>query len=136
MKTGEPCDRCGLCLDVCIVFQQTRSSAAGCIQRMSAAGFWDCLNCWKCLEACPRALDLYELMMAQRRKQGRPALIERLVQNITRTGVATPCGGIDAIRAMHGLEPSKLIAPDRLAALLSFQEAGRTAGARIMQKGH
>jgi heterodisulfide reductase subunit C len=81
-------------------------------------GAWHCVNCWKCIDVCPRDIDIYSLMMARRRQEDMPELIGKSVENITRTGCSIKVKGLNQIREMYGLKPFRMIKEKKVKILL------------------
>lgn len=82
-------------------------------------GAWNCINCWKCMEACPLDVDIYGLMMEKRRGEEAPDLIKRSIKNITLLGSTIGLYDINDIRKMHGLPSIELIEEGEVKTLLN-----------------
>lgn len=88
------------------------------LNEVDCEGAWNCINCWKCMEACPLDVDIYGLMMDKRRGEEAHDLIKRSIMNITRLGSTISLYEINDIRKMHGLPPIELIEESEVKALL------------------
>lgn len=101
-----------------MVFQAGRPSIVSELNENSKNGAWNCVNCWKCIEACPEEVDIYSFMMERRQHENIPSQIRDSIDNITNTGCALSLRGIDQIREMHGLQSLRLIGEQKLKTLL------------------
>jgi heterodisulfide reductase subunit C len=81
---------------------------------------WLCTSCWRCQEACPEGVDIYGLMMAQRRRESAPDGYRAAYENVLTCGLAleVPQEELDQVRAAWGLEPVRLPLPDLAWSLL------------------
>jgi len=89
----------------------------------SPTGAWHCVNCWKCIDVCPRDVDIYSLIMARRRQEDMPELVEKSVDNISRTGCSINVRGLNQIREMYGLKPVRLIEEQKTKILLENESS-------------
>jgi len=85
---------------------------------------WLCTSCWRCQEACPQGVDIYGLMMEQRRSEPSPAGYQAAYESILACGLAlsVPQNELDQARAAWGLEPVKLPPPDLARTILRGDE--------------
>jgi len=81
---------------------------------------WLCSSCWRCQEACPEGVDIYGLMMEQRRREQPPAGYEAAFESVLACGVALQVSQeeLDQVRAAWGLEPATLPPPDLIRKLI------------------
>lgn len=114
----EICQRCGVCLDVCLCVKMDRPSICSYVAKGETGGAWICANCWRCEEDCPHGVDLYAIMMRQRRMEPPPRAVVAAIANITTRGCAFRIQDLDDVRKTHGLNPIKMIGQERLARLL------------------
>ncbi len=112
------CTQCGICREFCPVLKGGKASIVSELNEVSRTGAWNCVNCWKCMEACPQEVDIYGFMMERRKKEDIPPLIEQSINNIMSTGCSMNLHGMDQIREMHGLKPLRLIEKKVLKTLL------------------
>jgi Fe-S oxidoreductase len=114
----ETCRKCGVCLDVCLCVKMDRPSICSYVARGEAGGAWICANCWRCEDDCPHGVDLYAVMMRQRRMESPPRAVLEAIANITTRGCAFRIQDLDDVRKTHGLSPVKMIDRENLAYLL------------------
>ena len=112
------CNACGLCVASCIVFRNGENSIVSELNKTADTGAWNCVNCWKCIEACPRDVDIYGFMMARRRKEDIPLTVRKSVKNIMETGCSIYLAGINEIREADGLVPLHFIEKHNVKTLL------------------
>lgn len=113
------CDQCPqICLEACMVARSGKPSVLAGLTADTPTGAWHCVNCWKCIDVCPRDIDIYSLMMARRRQEDMPELIGKSVENITRTGCSIKVKGLNQIREMYGLKPFRMIKEKKVKILL------------------
>jgi len=123
------CDQCPqICLEACMVARSGKPSVLAGLTADAPTGAWHCVNCWKCIEVCPRDIDIYSLMMARRRLEDMPELVEKSVDNISRTGCSIIVRGLNQIREMYGLKPVRLIEEQKKKILLENESppSGKT----------
>ena len=101
-----------------MVARSGRPSVLAGLTADTPTGAWNCVNCWKCIDVCPRGVDIYSLMMARRRQEEMPELIGKSVENITRTGCSIRLRGLNEIREMYGLKPLRMIKEKKVKILL------------------
>ena len=124
VKNSKECGQCPqICLEACMVARSGRPSVLAGLIGDSPTGAWHCVNCWKCIDVCPRDVDIYSLMMARRRQENMPELIEKSVDNISRTGCSIIVRGLNQIREMYGLKPVRLIDGQKAKALLEWESS-------------
>ena len=112
------CNECGQCVESCLVVRSGEGSIVSELNKMADTGAWNCVNCWKCIEACPQGVDIYGFMMARRRKEDSPLTVRQSVRNIMERGCSIYLRGINDIREADGLAPLKLIEKHRVKTLL------------------
>ena len=112
------CNACGLCVASCMVSGNGENSIVSELNKTADTGAWNCVNCWKCIEACPRDVDIYGFMMARRRKEDIPSAVRKSVKNIMGTGCSIYLRGINEIREADGLAPLKFTEKQKVKTLL------------------
>ncbi len=113
------CDQCPkICLETCMIARSGKPSVLTELVAESKTGAWNCVNCWKCIDICPRNVDIYSLMMARRRQEDMPELVEKSVDNISRTGCSIRVRGLNQIREMYDLKPFRMIKEKKVTILL------------------
>lgn len=114
----EICDHCGVCLEVCVCLEMGRPSISSYLARGESGGAWICSNCWRCEEVCPKGLDIFSIMMGQRRVETPPPMVLEAMENIKNSGCVFHIQGLNALRKSHGLRPIKMIERKKLSCLL------------------
>jgi len=104
----------------CPVWKHGMASIVSVLNEASEDGAWLCVNCWRCMEACPSDFDIYGFMMAKRKEEETPPGIEEGLVNITRTGCSMNIRGLNEIREIFDLGPVKLLEKDKVRIL--FEE--------------
>jgi heterodisulfide reductase subunit C len=126
VKHPEACIQCGLCVEVCPVEKVNGHAIVTFLADPAADDYsvWLCCSCWRCHEICPVDVDIYGLMMAQRRREEPPAGYRDAFERISRTGWALPIDQktLGQMRAGEGLEALEL-PPSGLAAILLGEDA-------------
>ncbi|MCP4539415.1 MAG: hypothetical protein GY832_19940, partial [Chloroflexi bacterium] len=81
---------------------------------------WLCTSCWRCQEACPSGVNVYELMMAQRRREEAPTGYQTAFDHVLDCGLALSVSQeeLDQVRAAWGLERIELPPSDLVRVLL------------------
>ena len=122
MKHPEACIQCGACVTVCPVEMVGGHAIVTFLADPGAAGYsaWLCTSCWRCQEACPAGVNVYELMMEERRRQQAPAGYQAAFESLLACGLALGIAQeeLDQVRAAWGLEPVRLSPPDLARSLL------------------
>ena len=101
-----------------MVFRNGQNSIVSELNKTAEIGAWNCVNCWKCMESCPRDVDIYGFMMERRRKEDLPLTVRKSVKNIMRTGCSIYVRGLNQIREADGLAPLKFIDKHKVKMLL------------------
>jgi heterodisulfide reductase subunit C len=118
----ETCVQCGTCVTVCPVEKVGGHAIVTFLADPEAADYsvWLCSSCWRCQEACPEGVDIYGLMMEQRRREQPPAGYEAAFESVLACGVALRVSQeeLDQVRAAWGLEPATLPPPDLIRKLI------------------
>lgn len=116
MKHPDDCIQCGTCVTVCPVEMVGGHAIVTFLADPDAADYsvWLCASCWRCQEACPSGVDIYELMMEQRRCEQAPAGYQAAFEHVLASGFALEVSQkeLDQVRTAWGLEPVKLPSPD------------------------
>jgi len=114
----EMCDHCGICLDVCVCLQMGRPSISSYLATGESGGAWICSNCWRCEEVCPKGVDIFSIMMRQRRVETPPPMVLKAMKNIQKRGCVFHIQGLNGLREAHGLKSVKMVARAKLVRLL------------------
>ena len=126
MKHPDACIQCGTCVTVCPVEMVGGHAIVTFLADPDATDYsvWLCTSCWRCQEACPEGVDIYGLMMEQRRREPAPAGYQAAYESVLACGLAlaVPQEELDQVRAAWGLEPVRLPPPDLARTLLCDDE--------------
>jgi len=128
MNHPESCIQCGTCATVCPVEMVGGHAIVSFLADPDTTDYsvWLCTSCWRCQEACPAGVDIYGLMMEQRRavNQQAPAGYQAAFESILACGAAleVPQEELNQVRAAWGLEPVKLPPPGLARSLLRSDE--------------
>jgi len=119
------CETCGICRPCCLASRVAGgTSIVSIICGDSETGAWNCANCWKCIEACPEGVDVYEEMIRQRREEEAPEEYRKKYESICKTGYGLPVDELNDLREMWGLKKIKLIDREKLRKLLGDDDSG------------
>ncbi len=122
MKHPGECIQCGTCVQVCPVERVGGHAIVTFLADPEATEYsaWLCTSCWRCHEACPVEVDIYGLMMAQRRREAAPDGYQAGFERLLGSGLALPISQeeLDQVRATWGLEPVELPPADLVRILL------------------
>jgi heterodisulfide reductase subunit C len=122
----EACIQCGTCVTVCPVEMVGGHAIVSFLADPDTTDYsvWLCTSCWRCQEACPAGVDIYELMMERRRQEQAPAGYQASYESLLACGLALgiPQEELDQMRAAWGLEPVRLPPPGLARALLGDDE--------------
>ena len=122
MKHPESCIECGTCVTVCPVEMVGGHAIVTFLADPEATDYsvWLCSSCWRCQEACPAGVNVYELMMQARRREPAPAGYRASFESVLACGLALEVAqdDLDPVRAAWGLEPVRLPPPDLVRSLL------------------
>jgi len=122
MNHPEACTQCGTCVTVCPVEKVGGHAIVTFLADPDATDYsaWLCTSCWRCQEACPGGVDIYGLMMEQRRREQAPTGYQAAFESILACGLAleVPQEELDQVRAAWGLEPASLPPPGLARALI------------------
>jgi heterodisulfide reductase subunit C len=112
MKHPESCIECGTCVTVCPVEMVGGHAIVTFLADPDATDYsvWLCSSCWRCQEACPAGVNIYELMMRARRREPAPAGYQASFESVLACGLALEVAqdDLDPVRAAWGLEPARL----------------------------
>jgi heterodisulfide reductase subunit C len=126
MKHPDTCIQCGACVTVCPVEMVGGHAIVTFLADPDTADYsvWLCTSCWCCQEACPSGVNIYELMMEQRRREEAPAGYQTAFDHIWGCGLALAVSQeeLDQVRAAWGLEPVELPPLDLARLLLCADE--------------
>ncbi len=122
----EACLQCGACVAVCPVEMVGGHAIVTFLADPESTDYsvWLCTSCWRCQEACPQGVDIYGLMMEQRRREPAPDGYRAAFASVLACGLALeiPQEELDHMRAAWGLEAVRLPPPDLARALLRADE--------------
>jgi len=122
MNHPESCIQCGTCIDVCPVEKVGGHAIVTFLADPNAADYsvWLCTSCWRCQEARPADVDIYELMMQERRREEAPAGYRAAFDSVLDCSLALeiPQEELDQMRADWGLERVRIARPDLVRSLL------------------
>jgi heterodisulfide reductase subunit C len=123
MRRPEACVECSLCATVCPVEKVGGSAIVSFLaegmSELPPFGVWLCTSCWRCQEVCPQGVDIYGMMMGQRRRGSPPEGYRQAFENILACGY-TLCirPEVNELRAAWGLEPVEPAPPECVRMLL------------------
>ena len=133
MKHSEACIACGTCVSVCPAEMAGGHAIVTFLAEPGATDYsvWLCSSCWRCQEACPSGVDVYGLMMEQRRREQAPPGYRTAFELVVACGFALEVTqeALDQVRAAWELEPVGLPSPD-LARALFVGDLGDEAGSQ------
>jgi len=122
MNHPESCIQCGICVDVCPVEKVGGHAIVTFLADPGAADYsvWLCTSCWRCQEACPADVNVYELMMQERRREEAPAGYQAAFESVLACSLALEIAqeALDQMRADWGLEPVRIARSDLVRSLL------------------
>jgi len=122
LKHPESCIRCGICVDVCPVEMVGGHAIVTFLADPEATDYsvWLCTSCWRCHESCPAGVDIYGLMMEERRRQPPPAGYRAAFESLLACGLALALDQdeLDQLRGTWELEPAQIASPDLIRSLL------------------
>ena len=125
VKRPEACIQCGTCVTVCPVEMVGGHAIVTFLADPEATNYsvWLCSSCWRCQEACPAGVNIYELMMEERRRQAAPGGYQDAFDSVLAGGLALEVvqEELDQNRAARGLEPVELPSPDLARVLLRLE---------------
>jgi heterodisulfide reductase subunit C len=122
MKHPDACIQCGDCVAVCPVEKVGGHAIVSFLADPGAVDYsvWLCTSCWRCHETCPAGVDIYGLIMEQRRREQAPAGYQTAFDHVLASGLALPISQeeLDRARTAWGLEPTELPPPGLARTLL------------------
>ena len=125
MKHPQACIQCGICVTVCPVEKVGGHAIVTFLADPEATDFsvWLCTSCWRCQEACPTGVNIYELMMQERRHEPPPSGYQAAFESLLACGLALGISQkeLDQMRAAWGLELVRLPREDLANVLLSTE---------------
>ncbi len=126
MKHPNACIQCGDCVTVCPVEKVGGHAIVSFLADPDTADYsvWLCTSCWRCHETCPAGVDIYGLIMEQRRREQAPAGYQTAFDHVLASGLALPISQeeLDHMRAAWGLEPIELPSSDLVRVFLCNDE--------------
>jgi heterodisulfide reductase subunit C len=112
MDHPKDCIECGTCVTVCPVEMAGGHAIVTFLANPDAADYsaWLCMSCWRCHEACPTGVNIYGLMMEQRRRERAPTGYGKAFEYVLASGLALTVfqEQLDQVRASWGLESVEL----------------------------
>lgn len=118
------CDGCMRCVDTCIVTTMGGHSIASELNGLAGDGSWNCANCWKCIEVCPRGVGIFGFMMERRREEEVPELVRRGIDGIFRRGFWFGDIQFNEIRESSGLPAVRFLSREELELLMANEGGG------------
>jgi len=122
MNHPDACLQCGDCVAVCPVEMVGGHAIVTFLADPDATDYsvWLCTSCWRCQEACPAGVDIYGLMMEQRRREQAPAGYQAAFERVLVSSLALEVSQeeLDQVRAAWDLEPARLPPPGLTRVLL------------------
>lgn len=122
MKHPDDCTQCGVCVAVCPVEKVGGHAIVTFLADPEATEYsvWLCTSCQRCTEACPEGIDIYALIMDQRRREQSPTGYEAAIESVLACGAALQVSQeeLDQMRDAWGLEPVELPSPELVRKLL------------------
>jgi Fe-S oxidoreductase len=122
VKHPESCTQCGTCVAVCPVEKVGGHALVTFLANPEATDYsaWLCTSCRRCEESCPEGVEIYALIMAQRRREPPPTGYAAAIEAVLACGAALEVSQeeLDQMRAAWGLERVALPPPDCVSKLL------------------
>ncbi len=126
IKHPDTCIQCDTCVTVCPVEMVGGHAIVTFLADPNAVDYsvWLCTSCWRCQEACPSEVNIYELMMEQRRREKAPAGYQTTFEQVLSCGLtlAVSQEELDQVRAAWGLESVELSPSDLAQTLFGDQQ--------------
>jgi len=139
MNHPSSCIQCSTCVAVCPVEMVGGHAIVTFLADPDATDYsvWLCTSCWRCQEACPGGVDIYGLMMEQRRREIAPAGYQAAFESVLACGLALEVsqGELDQVRAAWELEPVRLPAPGLARDLLCADECADASATSLGRGG-
>lgn len=120
----EECDQCMRCADYCMVTAVDGHSIASELNELADDGAWNCASCWRCIEVCPRGVDIFGFMMKRRREEGVPEPIRKGIDGVFRSGFWFGDIQFNEVRESFGLPAVRLLGREKVALLMADGEEG------------
>jgi Fe-S oxidoreductase len=112
MRHPESCTRCGACVAVCPVEKAGGHAVVTFLADPERTDYsvWLCTSCRRCEEVCPEGIEIYRLMMSERRRERPPEGYRAALESLLACGAAleVPQEELDGLRAGWGLERVEL----------------------------
>ena len=93
-------------------------SIASELNELGRDGAWNCANCWRCIEACTRGVDIFGFMMKRRREEEIPELIRRGIDGIFRKGFWFGESQFNEVRELFGLPTVRFLGREKVGILI------------------
>lgn len=121
MGTGVPqeCDHCMRCADGCIITMMNGHSITSELNELAKDGAWNCASCWRCIEVCPRGVDIFGFMMKRRMEEEVPELIRKGIDGIFRKGFWFGDIQFNEVRESFVLPAVRLLGREEIAMLMA-----------------
>ena len=124
IEIPKECDQCMKCADCCVVTGMDGHSIASELNELASSGAWNCANCWRCIEVCPRAVDIFGFMMQRRKVEEIPELIRKGIDGIFRKGFWFGDSQFNEVRGLFGLPAVRFLGREKMALLMADEGEG------------
>ena len=124
IEIPKECDQCMKCAACCVVKGMGGHSIASELNDLASSGAWNCANCWRCIEVCPRAVDIFGFMMQRRKEEEIPELIRKGIDGVFRKGFWFGDSQFNEIRGLFGLPAVRFLGREKMALLMADEEEG------------
>ena len=124
IEIPKECDQCMKCADCCVVTGMDGHSIASELNELACSGAWNCANCWRCIEVCPQAVDIFGFMMQRRKEEEIPELIRKGIDGIFRKGFWFGDSQFNEVRGLFGLPAVRFLGREKMALLMADEGEG------------